>query len=81
MKKRKHLSVMQGRLPIFRFVVIHGVTYRKRLDYGDRIKCRICGAEFNLNEEASFIERGTDIPYIKCPNCDRLVMAVKYMKD
>lgn len=81
MKRRKHLSVEQGTLPIFRDVVVHGMTYRKRLDSGDRIVCRICGTEFDLNEEASFIERGTDIPYIKCPNCDRLVMAAKYMKE
>ena len=80
MKRRKHLSVEQGTLPIFRDVVVHGMTYRKRLDLGDRIVCRICGTEFDLNEEASFIERGTDIPYIKCPNCELLVAAVKYMK-
>ena len=81
MKRRKHLSVTQGTLPIFRDVVVHGMTYRKRLDLGDRITCRICGAEFVLGEEDSFIERETEIPYIKCPNCERLVMAVKYMKD
>lgn len=81
MKRRKHLSVEQGTLPIFRDVVVHGMTYRKRLDRGDRIRCRICGAEFVLGEEDSFIERETEIPYIKCPNCELLVMAVKYMKD
>ena len=81
MKRRKHLSVEQGTLPIFRDVVVHGMTYRKRLDSGDRIVCRICGAEFELDEENSFIERETEIPYVKCPNCELLVMAVKYMKD
>lgn len=80
MKRRKHLSVEQGTLPIFRDVVVHGMTYRKRLDLGDRIVCRICGAKFELGEEDSFIERETEIPYIKCQNCERLVMAVKYMK-
>lgn len=81
MKRRKHLSVGQGTLPIFRDVVVHGMTYRRRLDSGDRIVCRICGTEFELGEEESFIERGTEIPYIKCPICKRLVQAVKYMKD
>ena len=80
MKRRKHLSVEQGTMPIFRNVAVNGVTYRKRLDLGDRITCRICGTEFELAEEESFIERGTEIPYIKCPNCELLVMAVKYMK-
>ena len=80
MKRRKHLSVEQGTLPIFRDVVVHGMTYRKRLDSGDRIVCRICGTEFELGEEDSFIERETEIPYVKCPNCEQLVMAVKYMK-
>jgi len=81
MKRRKHLSVEQGTLPIFRDVVVHGMTYRRRLDSGDRIVCRICGTEFELGEEDSFIERETEIPYVKCPNCELLVMAVKYMKD
>ena len=77
----KHLSVRKGSLPIFRFVVIHGVTYRKRLDYWEKIKCRICGMQFSLSDDAAFVERGTDIPYIKCPICKRLVQAVTYMKD
>ena len=81
MKKGKSLSVTQGQLPIFRFVVVNGVTYRRRLDYGDKIKCKICGMEFDLDEETSFIERGLQTPFIKCPHCERLVQAVKYMKD
>ena len=77
---RRHLSVTQGSLPIFRNVVVHWVTYRKRLDRGDKIKCRICGTEFDLSDDAVFIERKTEIPYIKCPWCERQVQAVKYMK-
>ena len=67
-------------LPIFRNVVVGGATYRRRLDYGDKIQCMICGWEFSLSEKESFVEKKTQIPYIRCPACGRLVAASKYIK-
>jgi len=76
----RQLDVIPGPLPIFRNVVVSGSTYRKRIDYGDRITCKICGKDFSVGEDESFIEKGTQIPYIRCPHCERLVMAAKYIK-
>ena len=76
----RKLNVIHDPLPIFRNVVVNGATYRRRLDHGDKIICKICGGEFTLGEDESFIEKGTQIPYIQCPHCERLVMAAKYIK-